>query len=35
MRRAVAAIAEVLSEMQVRRIAPKADTPPTAERVTV
>jgi len=35
MRQAVAAIAEVLGDMQVRRIAPKAAAAPTAERVTV
>jgi 2-aminoethylphosphonate-pyruvate transaminase len=35
MREAVAAIAEVLREMQVRRIAPKAAAPPAAERVAV
>jgi 2-aminoethylphosphonate-pyruvate transaminase len=35
MRDAVAAIAEVLREMQVRRIAPRAAAPPTAERVAV
>jgi 2-aminoethylphosphonate-pyruvate transaminase len=35
MRRAVAAIAEALSDMQVRRIAPKAAAQTPAERVTV